>query len=58
MSRELFLFQIKKHIRGSVVWGMFMALLSIGAILSFNENSAAALSEARAQVPELFSALR
>ena len=58
MSRELFLFQFKKLIRGSVAWGIIMALFSLGAILSFNENSAAALSEARAQVPELFSALK
>ena len=58
MSRELFLFQFKKLIRGSVAWGMFMALLSIGAILSFNENSVTAISEARAQMPELFSALK
>ena len=58
MSRELFLFQFKKLIRGSVAWGIIMALFSLGAILSFNENSAAALSEVRAQVPELFSALK
>ena len=58
MSREMFLFQFKKLTRGSVAWGIIMALFSLGAILSFNENSAAALSEARAQVPELFSALK
>ena len=58
MSRELFLFQFKKLIRGSVAWGMFMALLSLGAILSFTENNITALSEARAQAPEFFSALK
>ena len=58
MSREMFLCQFKKLTRGSVAWGIIMALFSLGAILSFNENSAAALSEARAQVPELFSALK
>ncbi len=58
MSRELFLFQFKKLSRSSIAWGMFMALFSLGAILSFTDNNITALSEARAQAPDFFSALK
>ena len=58
MSRELFLFQMKKLSRGAVFLGIMLALFSLGAILTFDEYATTALSEARAQAPELFSALK
>lgn len=57
MSFELFLFQLKKHSRITLVVGIVIALLSVGAIFLYDEEIVGALSDSRAQAPELFSAL-
>lgn len=58
MMQELFFFQIKKYSRLCVLAGLFMALLSLGAMLLFDEQTVVALSEVRASSPEFFSAFR
>lgn len=56
MNKELFAFQLKRQLPLALRMGLLMALLSLGAVLSYTEANTAALSETRAGMPGLFAA--
>ncbi len=56
MNKELFAFQMKRQLPLALRMGLLMALLSLGAVLSYTDANTAALSELRAGMPGLFAA--
>lgn len=55
---SLFSFQLKKQMRLTLLFGFFMAAISVTLILLYNDESGRILDELRAQAPGLFDAFR
>lgn len=58
MSRKLYAFQLKRHTYAAIWSGFLMAVLSLGAMLLFNEQTKVLLNETRPQGQALFEAFR